>query len=139
MKRPPTFGAVQSGNSSFVYDPPANPDESTTAAAANGRAFNFNLPNAGNAYIRFFTADEGTSCNPVSNSQAGLYLDGAPIAHTERAIGTSVSPSTHDYVAIVQAAAGPHTAAVREDCPNGSLSSNVQSADPDWTVLLLGG
>src|SRR5262249_27535237 len=35
----PTFGAVQSGNGPFVSDPPANPDETTNAAANNGRAF----------------------------------------------------------------------------------------------------
>jgi hypothetical protein len=132
----PTFGATAMGGA--FSDPPTSPDESSTNATDSGRHFDFTLPAGGNVYVRFFTPFIGRACTPPGVAQAGLYLDGAPVANTAQSVANASSPLVAELVSVAAAAGGPHSFEVREDCPSGALSGASESGHTSWTVLLLG-
>lgn len=132
----PTFGTAAVSEGGFVSDPPATPDESASNAATVARETTFSLPSAGHVYLRFFTPAIIGTCS-VGTARAGLYLDGSPVPRTSQALqNTTRQPG--EWVAVVQAAAGSHTADVRKDCP---ASNGVGGFDEDdastWSVVLL--
>ena len=110
----------------------------TAAQAANvGREQTFNLPSAGNVYLRFYAADTTEIC--PSGARAGLYLDGTPLPDTSETIPASGTTPT-EWVAVAHAGSGQHTADLRKDCPGGTLGGGFDDdAHSDWTVVLLGG
>jgi hypothetical protein len=132
----PTFGAATMSNQ---QTPAASPDESSANATAQRRHFDFNLPTGGNVYIRYFDRFMARACS-AGGSDAGLYLDGAPIPNGGQQISSvPASPSATELISMTVAAAGPHAAEVREDCFSGTLGTDSESGFGTWTVLLLGG
>jgi hypothetical protein len=134
----PTFGAVAMGSPlSPAEDPGPTPDEPGTSVTNNGRQFGVTLPTAGNVYVRLFVPLWGVTCSS-GGARAGLYLDGAPVPDSASPLDTAGAPTPTEIVAVVSAAAGPHSLTVPADCPNGTISATALSSFPDWTVLLLG-
>jgi hypothetical protein len=92
--------------------PPATTDETSSDATQHGRHFDFTLPTSGNAYIHFYTPVIGVTCS-AGAAQAGLYLDGTPVAGTDHTLAPAVSAHGWDDVAVVAVGAGAHLAEVR--------------------------
>ena len=135
----PTFAATAMGSpGGKPTDPPASPDESSAAADTFGRHFDFTLPRSGNVYVRIFTPFWAVNCS-AGGPRSGLYLDGAPVPKTAFALPSVPDKIAIESVAVIPAAAGPHSLEARANCPNGNLTVNSgYSSAPTWTVLLLG-
>jgi hypothetical protein len=134
----PTFASARVGMT--PTDPPASPDESSSAANTEGRSYSFTLPAAGNVYVRYFSRAIGRDCT-AGFPRAGLYLDGSPVPRTDAPLNSATSPLAGDFVGVTPAIAGAHVVEVREDCA-GAGSLGAGSEDPlggTWTVQLAGG
>jgi hypothetical protein len=94
----------------------------------------FTLPRAGTAHIRFFGARFSATCTS-GGANGGLYLDGAPVAGTERSVAPPGDPSAIELLASVPLATGDHVVAYGIDCTSGTLTS-ATVGNATWTVLM---
>jgi hypothetical protein len=135
----PTFGQTAMGSDAeAAADPASTPDETSTNATSRGRHFDFTLPAAGKAYLRFFIPVWAVTCS-AGTAQFGLYLDGAPVPKSAHTLPPTGNVQSRESVVIVPIAAGTHSVEARADCPSGSINSTNDNNVPSWTVLLLGG
>jgi hypothetical protein len=130
----PTFLTTRAGAPPAT--PAATPDETVVPA---GRTFSFTLPGAGVVYIRYFTPLLGQTCTS-GDANAGIYLDGSPVASSGHFVSPASSPESAEFTAKTAVAGGTHTVDLRMDCPGGDLATRTEDAsDSAWTVLLVGG
>ena len=132
----PSYTAVGMGDQ--VSDPTATPDQTIADARSENEAYSFTAPSAGKYYVRYFTPGLGWTCS-AATARAGLYVDGTPVPATSKLIGSSGSPVTQEWVAVVALTAAPHELSLQADCLVGnSPTTSSTSTLGTWTVMLTG-
>lgn len=130
----PTFLSTRGGASPAT--PAQSPNDDPPPA---GRSFTFSLPGPGVVYLRYFTRHFGVDCVAAETANAGLYLDGSPVALSGHPVNGVSSAGPEEFTAKTTTAGGTHTVTVRAHCPSGVVGTTVDDTRATWTVILVGG
>jgi hypothetical protein len=91
----------------------------------------------GRVVVRMFVSRAAQSCT-AGSAEAGLYLDGVPVAGTLRGINPIGGGLAVEWVTEATISPGSHAYRIGYNCPTGNTSAN-QAGDPTAMVLYLGG